>query len=93
MFPSHNMSYKSIEYSNYLNKMYFGIIISNDKLNKIQLSPNITKWYLYSQLLSPRIGTCSAKAMENLSYEELFVNNMWSLPNIEIPSIVREGNE
>lgn len=43
MFPSHNMSCKYIEYSNYVNDMYFGIVVSNDKLNKIQLSPNITK--------------------------------------------------
>jgi hypothetical protein len=43
MFPSHNMPYKYIEYSNYVNDMYFGIVVSNDKLNKIQLSPNITK--------------------------------------------------
>jgi hypothetical protein len=42
---------------------------------------------------NPRIGTCSAKAMENLSYEELFVDNMWKSPDIEIPSIVCEGKE
>lgn len=93
MFPSHNMSCKYIEYSNYVNDMYFGIVVSNDQLNKIWLSPNITKWYLYSQISNPRIGTCSAKAMENLSYEELFVDNMWKSPDIEIPSIVWEGKE
>jgi hypothetical protein len=43
MFPSHDTSYKSIEDSNYVFGMSFGIDVFNGKLDKMCLSLNFQK--------------------------------------------------
>ncbi len=48
-----------------------------------------------SQLPTQELGLefPSVEIMEDLPYEELFANNMWNSPNIQIPLVVWKGGE
>jgi hypothetical protein len=59
------------------------------------LFPNTKKWYLDSQFHIQKLGLefPNVHAMEDLAYEELFIEDMQNSPNIQIPPIVWKGGK
>ncbi len=93
MFASHDLSYRFVEDFEYVLSTYSKISKSNVRLENMWLSLNTRKWTFNFQCPTQKLGLefPNVWAMEDFLYKELFIENKWKFPNIQIPLIVWKG--
>jgi len=93
MFPSHDLSYRFVEDFDYVFNTFSKISKSDVRLENMWLSFNISKWAFSFQCPTQklRLEFPNVWVMEDFLYKELFIDNKWNFPNIQIPLIVWKG--